>query len=171
MTHIGRFELDLEMRTLSRGGEPVHTGARAFDILALLASMRGRLVTKDELMKYVWPHTIVEENNLHTHFSVLRKALGADRDLIITLPGRGYQLAHKPSDKARSRAADTAGTQTTLQPSGDDLPMPAGELFGRAAVIHDIADMLEQAFALSRPALPSAPDKKSFSSANWPIFA
>jgi DNA-binding winged helix-turn-helix (wHTH) protein len=116
MTQIGRFELDLEMRTLSCSGEQIHIGARAFDILALLASMRGRLVTKDELIRYVWPHTIVEENNLQVHLSTLRKALGTDRNLIMTLPGRGYQLAQNPPDMAQSKAAHSGGTQGTLQP-------------------------------------------------------
>lgn len=149
MTQIGRFELDLEMRTLSCSGEQIHIGARAFDILALLASMRGRLVTKDELIRYVWPHTIVEENNLQVHLSTLRKALGTDRNLIMTLPGRGYQLAQNPPDMAQPKAANSGGTQGTLQPLADNLPLQTGELFGREAVIHDIAGMLEQAYAVT----------------------
>src|ERR1700710_959934 len=80
MRQIGRFELDPDTRTLRCGTERVRIGSRAFDILALLATARGRVVTKDELIQYVWPDTIVEENTLQVHLSALRKALGADRD-------------------------------------------------------------------------------------------
>ena len=70
----------------------MRVGTRAFDILELLISCPGQLVTKDEILQRVWPDTVVEENNLQVHISALRKALGADRDLIRTIPGRGYIL-------------------------------------------------------------------------------
>ena len=54
MIELGRFQIDLEMRTLWRGGEVVRLGSRAFDILAVVTSAAGRLVTKDELMNAVW---------------------------------------------------------------------------------------------------------------------
>jgi DNA-binding winged helix-turn-helix (wHTH) protein len=57
----------------------VPIGSRAFDILAQLAAAGGRLVTKDELMRAVWPKAVVvEENNIQVHLSALRKALGDD---------------------------------------------------------------------------------------------
>ena len=72
------------MRTLNCGAARVHIGARAFDVLTLLATARGRLVTKDELIRHVWPDTIVEENNLQVHLSAVRKALGArQRDVLL----------------------------------------------------------------------------------------
>ena len=89
MIELGRFQIDLEMRTVRRDGEALHLGSRAFDILAVIVSAAGRLVTKDELMNAVWPNTVVEENNIQVHLSALRKILGADRHLILTVPGRG----------------------------------------------------------------------------------
>ncbi|MDE1182341.1 winged helix-turn-helix domain-containing protein [Paraburkholderia sp.] len=100
MIKIGHFEIDLALRVLRKDGEPVHVGSRAFDILVVLASADGRLVRKDELMDAVWPDTIVEENNLQVHLSTLRKVLGADRDCILTVPGRGYRLVQRRSDDA-----------------------------------------------------------------------
>ena len=44
-------------------------------------------------MRRVWPDRIVEENNLQAQISALRKAFGADRELIRTVAGRGYQFA------------------------------------------------------------------------------
>ena len=93
MMKLGRFDIDLGMRRLRLDGQSVRLGSRAFDILAVIVSANGRLVTRDELMKAVWPGIIVEEGNIDVHLSALRKALGADRDLIVTVSGRGYQLA------------------------------------------------------------------------------
>lgn len=49
-------------------------------------------MSKEQILQRVWPDTVVEENNLQVHISALRKALGSDRDLIRTIPGRGYLL-------------------------------------------------------------------------------
>jgi DNA-binding winged helix-turn-helix (wHTH) protein len=79
-------------RQLLVDGVPVELGARAFDILLALIDADGLLVTKEELFNRVWPNRIVEENNLHAQMSALRKALGADGNLIRTESGRGYRL-------------------------------------------------------------------------------
>ena len=60
---FGRFQLDLANRSLSRDGHPVRLGNRALDILCVLATARGAVVNKDELMARVWPGLVVEENN------------------------------------------------------------------------------------------------------------
>jgi non-specific serine/threonine protein kinase len=72
---FGRFRLDLGQRELARDGIPVQLGSRAFDILCVLASAKGEVVSKDELMTRVWPGLVVEENNITVHVSALRKAL------------------------------------------------------------------------------------------------
>ena len=149
MIRIGRFELDPEMRTLNCGAARVHIGARAFDVLTLLATARGRLVTKDELIRHVWPDTIVEENNLQVHLSAVRKALGADRDLIVTLTGRGYLLVGRPADATPIAMAEAADAQRQRQCVAENLPLHVGELFGRDAVIQEIADILQQARAVT----------------------
>jgi len=56
---------------------------------------RGRMLTKDELLRQVWPDTFVEEVNLAVNISTLRKAIGDNaRDglYIVTVPGRGYRF-------------------------------------------------------------------------------
>ncbi|MCS3471846.1 putative ATPase/DNA-binding winged helix-turn-helix (wHTH) protein [Pseudomonas sp. JUb42] len=92
MISLGQVHVSLELRDLFKSGLPLRIGTRAFDILELLVNCPGRLVSKDEILQRVWPDTVVEENNLQVHISALRKALGADRDLIRTIPGRGYML-------------------------------------------------------------------------------
>jgi TolB-like protein/cytochrome c-type biogenesis protein CcmH/NrfG len=90
---FSRFEVRRAQRHLLADGEPVELGDRAFDVLLALIAAQGALVTKSELMKAVWPGQLVEENNIAVQIGALRRALGADRDLIRTIPRRGYQFA------------------------------------------------------------------------------
>src|ERR1700740_3499173 len=89
---FGRFRLLLRRRRLLADGVPVELGTRAFDLLLVLLEAGGALVTKEELLNQVWPSVVVSEENLKVHVSALRKALGADRDLIRTEFGRGYRF-------------------------------------------------------------------------------
>jgi len=77
-------------RLLLRNGRPVNLGSRAFDLLKILVEARGSIVSKEEILRTVWPTTIVEESNLRLQITSLRKALDGDRDLVKTVPGRGY---------------------------------------------------------------------------------
>jgi DNA-binding winged helix-turn-helix (wHTH) protein len=117
---FGQFRLDLKGQGLLRDGRPVPLGSRALDILGVLASARGDVVTKDQLMQRVWPGRVVEENNIQVHISALRKALdegNPDQSHVVTVPGRGYRLiglqAPATADQAKSgnlrRADDPAG--------------------------------------------------------------
>jgi adenylate cyclase len=74
---------------------PVPLGSRAIALLGLLAGRCGELISKDEIMQVVWPHTIVEENNLTVQISALRRLLDAGRadgSCIQNVPGRGYRF-------------------------------------------------------------------------------
>ena len=69
---------------------------KALDLLVALVEQEGDVVTKDELMKRVWPDTFVEEANLSVNVSALRKALGDQAGggpYIETVPRRGYRFA------------------------------------------------------------------------------
>src|SRR6266700_7441310 len=88
----GEWEVDLARRELRARGVPVPIGGRAFEIIEVLVQAAGELVTKNDLMKRVWPGAIVEENTLWVHISAVRKALGPDRGMLKTVAGRGYRL-------------------------------------------------------------------------------
>ena len=92
---FGPYQLDLQRRTLTRDGEAVAIGGRAFDTLAVLAKAGGATVGKEDLLRRVWPGRVIEENNLQVQVSFLRKTLGDG--WIITVPGRGYRLASPAS--------------------------------------------------------------------------
>ena len=70
---FGQFRLDLTGHGLSRDGKPIPLGSRALDILGVLASAKGNVVTKDQLMERVWPGRVVEENNIQVHISALER--------------------------------------------------------------------------------------------------
>src|SRR5271169_6847378 len=92
---FGEFQVDALARTLRREEEIVTLNRRAFDVLLYLAQNPGKVVTRDELLKNVWPDAFVDENSLAQSISALRRALDekpGDNNYIVTLPGRGYQF-------------------------------------------------------------------------------
>ena len=89
---FGRFRVLLRRRQLLADSVPVELGTRAFDLLLVLLEADGLLVTKEELLTRVWRGIVVSEENLKVQVSTLRKALGADRDVIRTEIGRGYRF-------------------------------------------------------------------------------
>lgn len=88
---FGPVELRPAERRLLVDGQPVWIGARAFDVLVVLAQRRDRVVSKGELLDLAWPGVVVEENNLTVQVSALRKVLGAHA--IATIPTQGYRFA------------------------------------------------------------------------------
>src|SRR2546425_10948283 len=61
---FGPFRLDPAERLLARHGQRVHLSPKAFDTLVALVENQGRLLEKDELLRRIWPDTVVEEGNL-----------------------------------------------------------------------------------------------------------
>jgi len=92
------FELDPNSRTFSRDGMQIPLYPKSFEILIYLVTHPGRVVTKEEIFRAVWPESFVEEGNLARQVSSLRKALGDRADCIVTVPGRGYQFAASVRD-------------------------------------------------------------------------
>jgi DNA-binding winged helix-turn-helix (wHTH) protein/tetratricopeptide (TPR) repeat protein len=95
---FGPFRVDPDKETLLRAGEMVPLTPKTFQILLVLVRNSKEVVTKDDLMKTVWPDTFVEEANLSRNIFMLRKALGEtaqDHRYIVTVPGRGYRLAER----------------------------------------------------------------------------
>ena len=92
IVEFGRFRISPHRRELNANGQPMKLGGRAFDVLMALIEAHGAVVEKDALLRSVWPGQVVEDNTLQAQISALRHALGADRGLIRTVAGRGYQF-------------------------------------------------------------------------------
>src|SRR5579883_1461663 len=141
---FGRFRLLTRQRELRLGDMAVPLGSRAFDVLLILVEAQGELVTKEELLARVWPGAVVEESNIQVQVSVLRKALGDDRNLILTVPLRGYRFT------GEVRALDAHGR--ALQPTGPppratpqvatNLPAPVSDFIGRETELRELRELL-----------------------------
>src|ERR1039457_3078422 len=92
---FGPFHMDPDKQILLRGSDPVPVTPKAFETLLVLVRRSRDVVSKEELLKAVWPNSFVEESNLSQNIFMLRKALGdtaENRHYIVTLPGRGYRF-------------------------------------------------------------------------------
>lgn len=92
---FSHFRLDLERRVLLREGKVVPLTPKLFDTLLALVEHHHDVVSKDELLNFVWPDSFVEEGNLTQNISMLRKLLGENADdphFIETIPRRGYRF-------------------------------------------------------------------------------
>jgi DNA-binding winged helix-turn-helix (wHTH) protein len=143
---FGRFRLSLRRRELLADGRPIRLGGRAFDVLVELIEARGAVVGKDALMRRVWPDRIVGENNLQAQISALRAAFGAERELIRTVAGRGYQftgeirvLAASP-DEGTGAAVAAKQAAPGLPPT--NLSEPISELIGRDTEIEQVVNLV-----------------------------
>jgi DNA-binding winged helix-turn-helix (wHTH) protein len=114
---FGRFSILPHRRQLLADGRSIRLGGRAFDLLLALIEAPGAVVGKDELLSRVWPGRIVEENRLQSEIWARRNALGADRDLIQTVSGRGYQF----TGEIRELGAGVSAQQVPAPPA---VPAP-----------------------------------------------
>jgi len=92
---FGPFRVDVRERRLLRNGEVVPLTPKVFDVLLVLVQNNGHILSGDEVMKLVWPHTAVEEGNIARNISTLRNALGErprEPQYIETVPWRGYRF-------------------------------------------------------------------------------
>ena len=90
-----RFRINVPERLLLRDREIVPLTPKVFDILLTLIESSGHVISKDDLMKRVWPDSFVEEGNLTQNISLLRKALGEGQNghkFIETIARRGYRF-------------------------------------------------------------------------------
>ena len=95
---IGELVLDLEKRTVTVAGAPVHLTPHEFELLRLLAVNEGKLLTHKTILREVWgPAYQRESSYIHVFVSQLRRKLEPDPArprYILTEPGAGYRLVN-----------------------------------------------------------------------------
>ena len=150
-TGLAKFELHPDQRLLLADAEPAKLGARAFDVLLALIERHERMVSKNELLDLVWPGVVVEEGNLQTQVSNLRKLLGPQ--VIETIPGRGYRfMAALEGVPAQAQVAPTriapaaaqATAPTTAPEFKTNLPETLPPLFGREDDLAALGSLITQ---------------------------
>ena len=147
------FRLVHDERSLVAGDQPLKLGSRAFDLLLALIERRDRTVSKNELLEVVWPHAVVEENNLQVQVNALRKLLG--HHAITTVPGRGYRFTlpvkedggERPASGSLKSAPATAAEPAiaaiaTAELPRSNLPSQLADLYGREAEVEAVGSLL-----------------------------
>jgi len=94
---FGLFEVDLRTQELRKGGIRLRLPGQSFQILKMLLTRPGELVTREELERELWhADTFVDfEHGLNAAVNKLRQVLGDDADdprYVETLPHRGYRF-------------------------------------------------------------------------------
>ena len=144
---FGRFQVLPHRGQLLADGQPIKLGGRAFDILMALLETPGAVVDKDTLIGRVWPGRVVEEGVLWVQMSALRAAFGAERDLIRTVAGRGYQFTGTVPTAADDPGTDLASTRSSPERVGSALTFTnvtehLSPLIGRDGELTSILDLM-----------------------------
>lgn len=99
---VGELVVDERARTATLAGEPVDLSRKEFDVLALLASRAGEVVTKRELLAEVWQQPYGgSDRTVDVHLSWLRRKLGesaASPRYLLSVRGVGVRLVDPRED-------------------------------------------------------------------------
>ncbi|MBP7580890.1 MAG: two-component system response regulator KdpE [Vogesella sp.] len=94
---LGDVVVDLGLRSVSRGGEPLHLTQLEYRLLVALIAQRGKVLTHRQLLKEVWGPAHIEHNHyLRIYMAHLRQKLEQDPAqprFLLTETGVGYRLA------------------------------------------------------------------------------
>ncbi len=121
---FGEFTLDVADRRLERGGEAIHLQPKTFDTLVRLIELRGRVVTKQELLDTLWAGTCVTQNALTRCIKEARKSLGDDATdpaFIRTVSRVGYRFIATTRELETERSATR---RPRLIPFSDQRSVP-----------------------------------------------
>jgi adenylate cyclase len=124
MFHFEGYTLDVARGCLRSADREIELRPKSFDVLRYLVESGGRLVTKDEVIKSVWPNVIVTDESLAQCVSEIRHAIGDDRQTIIkTVPRRGYRFAASVSKLEVAAAA--SDSEAVARPLSTPLDRPS----------------------------------------------
>ena len=100
VVRTGNVEIDMGLRRVTRGGEPVKLSPKEYDLLVELALSLGRPLSHGELLRAVWGSDKADIQYLRVYVGQLRQKLERDAaapELLISDPGVGYRLAALPT--------------------------------------------------------------------------
>ncbi len=105
---FAEFQLDATHRIFVREGEVVSLSAKTFDLLHYFVANAQRAISRDELMRAIWPDEEIDESILNQHIFQLRRALTASEPgyrLLAAVPGHGYQFTQPVTEIASGPSA------------------------------------------------------------------
>src|SRR5215475_5868519 len=131
------FTLDVACSSLRAGNRAVALRPKSFEVLRYLVENADRLVTKEELMKAIWPNVVVTDESLSHCVSEVRQALGdSNQTIIATMPRRGYRFtapvfglgantAASPHPAPPAAESVSAWSDPALRPQPQPLDRPS----------------------------------------------
>lgn len=154
---FGPYTLAITRRHLHRNGQPVTIGARTMDLLLALVARPGEVISKQNLMKQVWPHCIVDEASVRVQISALRRILcegNKEQRYVVNVTQRGYQFVApigSPSIAERQRLICDWTIASNAHSKRDAFRAPAilATLFGREKVIREYSLWLNRGRCLT----------------------
>jgi DNA-binding winged helix-turn-helix (wHTH) protein/TolB-like protein/Flp pilus assembly protein TadD len=121
---IGEWWADPATNELGRAGETQRIEPKVMEVLKVLASRPGGVVSREELLSLVWPGVVVGDEALTQSIIKLRRALGDDPrspSYIETISKRGYRLI-APLESVEAAPAARADTATISPPQPPARP-------------------------------------------------
>lgn len=132
-----RFRLDVTRRKLlSASGVVLPLNSRAMEALLLLVANAGEVIDRRRLMQTIWPHTIVEDNNLNQCILAIRRALGevaGSNQFVMTVPGRGFCFVCPVRTAMQESSEAVADAMAPAVASVSQVPSPPGTPPGDAS--------------------------------------
>src|SRR5262249_38442326 len=120
------YTLDIARHSLRAADREVALRPKSFELLRYLVENPDRLVTKEELLKAIWPNAVVTDESLTQCVREVRHAIGDSKQAIIaTVPRCGYRFA---APVARVSANAAAAPPTHAAPSPLVSPQGGKEL-------------------------------------------
>ncbi|MGI8639667.1 MAG: tetratricopeptide repeat protein [Pyrinomonadaceae bacterium] len=161
---FGQFEINAGEQLLRREGEIVPLTPKIFEMLLLLVRNNNRMLSKDVIMETVWADSFVEETNLTSNISRLRKILHAGGERFIeTFPKRGYRfrgevetidaeivLNRRVTTRVRQIVEEFDDTDelpeyaAALETLPNNLTLPITPIVGREKQINEIENLLRR---------------------------
>lgn len=92
---VGEWRVAPELNSLERDGHSVHVEPKIMQVLVTLAERPGTVLSKEHILRQVWPETFVSEEVLTRSISELRRVFEdnpREPTYIQTIPKGGYRL-------------------------------------------------------------------------------
>jgi DNA-binding winged helix-turn-helix (wHTH) protein len=116
MLQFEGYTLDIARHSLRAADRKIALRPKNFELLRYLVENPDRLVTKEELLKAIWPDVVVTEESLTRCVSEVRQAIGDSKQMIIvTVPRCGYRFTATVSQITASAAVAPQPAQPTQE--------------------------------------------------------
>ena len=131
---FGSYRVNVNECKLWRGGEEIKLRPKLFSLLQVFLEHQGQMLEKDELIRSLWPDSIVEDSNLTVNINALRSVLN-DGTYIETVSKRGYRFVPEVRVVTRGswRVESATNAADLIEPPGGALPLHSPLYISRPA--------------------------------------